>query len=186
MQRFAEHSGNPKFLSFFANSRVYKNHELKSKKTKEGPTAPTQRTEKNKTKKRERKKPLHHDIQNNCLITVFQLKLIHLPWQSYYKAFGPIDRFHKWRLINYSFVYVLIRTTILVLKEHFFCTLSVLTRLVSLISAKTIEYFFWPPFMQSVHKLPIKRILTLTRSRYLKFAREKRHTSLSSKTFYKF
>ena len=44
--------------------------------------------------------------------------------------------------------YVLIRLTSLVLKKHFFCILSVLTRLVGLISAKTIEYFFWQPFMQ--------------------------------------
>ena len=44
-----------------------------------------------------------------------------------------LDRFHKWRPINYSFVNVLIRPTSLVLKEHFFCVLSVLTRLVGLI-----------------------------------------------------
>ena len=53
-----------------------------------------------------------------------------------------IDRFHEWRPKNCSFVYVLIRPTSLVLKEHFFCILSVLTRLVGLISTKTIEYFF--------------------------------------------
>ena len=62
-----------------------------------------------------------------------------------------IDRFHKWRPINYSFVNVLIRPTILVLKERFFCILSVLSRLEGLISTKTTEYYFWPPFMQSVH-----------------------------------
>ena len=65
-----------------------------------------------------------------------------------------IDRFHKWRPINYSLVNVLIRPTSLVLKEHFFCILSVLSRLVGLvglISTKTIECYFWPPFMQSVH-----------------------------------
>ena len=49
---------------------------------------------------------------------------------------------HKWRPKKYSFVFVLIRPTSLVLKEHFFCILSVLTRLVSLISTKTKEYFF--------------------------------------------
>ena len=71
---------------------------------------------------------------------------------TFCKHFGTsIDRFHKGRPINYSFVNVLIRRTSLVLKEHFFCTLSVLTRLVGLSSTKTIEYFFWPPFMQSVH-----------------------------------
>ena len=59
-----------------------------------------------------------------------------------------IDRFHKWRPINYSFVYVLIRPTSLILKEHFFCTLSVLTRLVGLISTKTKGYFFRPSLMQ--------------------------------------
>ena len=60
-----------------------------------------------------------------------------------------IDRFHKWLPKKYSFVFVLIRKTSLVLKEHFFCILSVQTRLVRLISTKTTEYFFWPPFMQS-------------------------------------
>ena len=52
-----------------------------------------------------------------------------------------IDRMHKWRPTKYSFVFVLIRPTSLVLKEHFFCILSVLMRLVSLISTKTKEYF---------------------------------------------
>ena len=50
-----------------------------------------------------------------------------------------IARFHEWRPINYSFVYVLIRPTSIVQKEHFFCILSVLTSLVGL------------PFMQSVY-----------------------------------
>ena len=49
---------------------------------------------------------------------------------------------HKWLPTKYSFVFVLIRPTSLVLKEHFFCILSVLTRLVSLISKKTKEYLF--------------------------------------------
>ena len=40
------------------------------------------------------------------------------------------------------FVFVLVRKTSLVLKELFFCTSSVLTRLVRLISTKTKEYFF--------------------------------------------
>ena len=53
-----------------------------------------------------------------------------------------IHRMHKWRPTKYSFVFVLIRPTSLVLKEHFFCILSVLTRLVSLIRTKTKEYFF--------------------------------------------
>ena len=52
------------------------------------------------------------------------------------------DRMHEWLPTKYSFVFVLIRPTSLVLKEHFFCILSVLTRLVSLISTKTKEYFF--------------------------------------------
>ena len=47
-----------------------------------------------------------------------------------------IDRMHKWRPKKYSFVFVLIRPTSLVLKEHFFCILSMLTRLVRLISIK--------------------------------------------------
>ena len=52
------------------------------------------------------------------------------------------DRFHKWRPVYYSFVYVLIRPTSLVLKEYFFCIFCVLTRLVGLISTETIGYFF--------------------------------------------
>ena len=55
------------------------------------------------------------------------------------------NRFHKWRPINYSFVYVLIRPTSLVRREHFLCILSVLTRLVGLISTKKIGYFFGRP-----------------------------------------
>ena len=71
--------------------------------------------------------------------------------RSIWKNTRLIDRFYKWRQKNYSLVYVLIRPTSVVLKEHLFCMLSVLTRLVSLISTKTIEHFFWPPFMQSVY-----------------------------------
>ena len=55
--------------------------------------------------------------------------------------YSLIDRFHKWRPVYYSFVYVLIRPTSLVLKEHFFCIFCVLTRLVGLISTETIGYF---------------------------------------------
>ena len=53
-----------------------------------------------------------------------------------------IDRMHKWRPKKYSFVFVLIRPTSLVLKELFFCISSVPTRLVRLISTKTKEHFF--------------------------------------------
>ena len=45
---------------------------------------------------------------------------------------------------KYSFVFVLIRPTSLVLKVLFFCILSVLTRLVRLISTTTKEYSFGP------------------------------------------
>ena len=44
------------------------------------------------------------------------------------------DRMHKWRPKMYSFVYVLMRLTSLALKQHFFCILSIQTRLVRLIS----------------------------------------------------
>ena len=50
---------------------------------------------------------------------------------------GEIDRMHKLRPTKYSFAFVLIRPTSLFLKEHFFCILSVPTRIVSLISTKT-------------------------------------------------
>ena len=53
-----------------------------------------------------------------------------------------IDRMHKWRPKKYSFVYVRIRLTSLALKQHFFCILYMPTRLVSLISTSTKEYFF--------------------------------------------
>jgi len=52
---------------------------------------------------------------------------------------------------GYSVVFVLIRPTSLVLKQLFFCILSVLTRLVRLISTGAEECFFWPPFMHSVY-----------------------------------
>ena len=53
-----------------------------------------------------------------------------------------IDRLHKWRPKKYSFVFVVIKPTSLVLKELFFCILSVPMRLVTLISIKRKEYFF--------------------------------------------
>ena len=52
-----------------------------------------------------------------------------------------IDRMHKWWPKKYSLVYVLIRLTSLALKQHFFCILYMHTRLVSLISIYTKEYF---------------------------------------------
>ena len=62
-----------------------------------------------------------------------------------------VDRMHKWGQKN-SFVFVLIRPTSLILKEHFLlCILSMLTGLVSLIGTKTKEYFFWLPFVHSVY-----------------------------------
>ena len=63
---------------------------------------------------------------------------------------------------NDSFVSVLIRPTSLVLKEHFFCILSVLTKLVSLISTKTKEYFFG-------RHLCIRSIEFLGTIRYMEF-----------------
>ena len=53
-----------------------------------------------------------------------------------------IDRIHKWRAINHSFIYVLIRPTSLVVKEYLFCILPVLTILVALISTKTEQHSF--------------------------------------------
>ena len=51
----------------------------------------------------------------------------------------PIDLIHKWRLINYSFVFRLIILTSLTLKQKFFWILFVQTRLVRMISIKTKE-----------------------------------------------
>ena len=42
----------------------------------------------------------------------------------------------------YSFVYLLMRLTSLALERHFYCILSMQTRLVRLISAETKEYIF--------------------------------------------
>ena len=72
-------------------------------------------------------------------------------FEHFLKAWS-IDRLHKWRPKNYSFVFVLIKPTSLALKEHFFCILSVPTRLVSLIRINRKEYFFRAPFMQSVYE----------------------------------
>ena len=80
----------------------------------------------------------------------------------------PIDRFHNWWPINYCFVYVLIRPTSLILKEHFFCILSMLTRLVGLINTKTQKdpgYFFPLPFIlcnRSIGTSILYLVLTLS------------------------
>ena len=59
---------------------------------------------------------------------------------------------------------MLIRPTCLVLREHFFCILSVLTRLVGLISTNTIGYFFRPPFMQSVYTFANPTLMSIDSS----------------------
>ena len=51
----------------------------------------------------------------------------------------PIDLIHKWRLINYSFVFMLIILTSLTLKQKFFWILFVQTKLVRMISIKSKE-----------------------------------------------
>ena len=61
-----------------------------------------------------------------------------LLWEKKLQIQIHTDRFHKWRPIKNSFVNVLIKPISLVLKEHFFCILSMLTRLIGLISIKTI------------------------------------------------
>ena len=52
-----------------------------------------------------------------------------------------IDRMHKWWPKKNYFVYVLIRLTSLALKQHFFCILSMQTRLVRLISTQKKIFF---------------------------------------------
>ena len=66
------------------------------------------------------------------------------------------------------FVYVLIRPTSLVLKEHFFCILSVLTRLVRLISAKTIAFFLAVIYAIGlyIYQLTISSCVSVRMSRY--------------------
>ena len=86
-----------------------------------------------------------------CLLCVNQKNAWHMKtWRARMaKGFGPssqkwlaIDRLHKRWPKRYSFVFLLIRPTSLILKEHFFCILSVPTRLVNLISMKRKEYIF--------------------------------------------
>ena len=65
---------------------------------------------------------------------------------------------------KYSFVFVLIRPTNLVLKEHFFCILSVPTRLVSLISIKRKEYFFGCHLCnQSINEVGMSQVIHVKR-----------------------
>ena len=52
------------------------------------------------------------------------------------RRFQVIERIHKWLPRNYSFVFVLIILTSLTLTKKFFWILSVLTRLVRMISIK--------------------------------------------------
>ena len=62
---------------------------------------------------------------------------------------------HKWRPKKYSSVFVLISLTNLKIQKKS----SFRTRLVGLISAKTKEYFFWPPFILSVYRRSIQWLL---------------------------
>ena len=48
---------------------------------------------------------------------------------------------HKWRLNDYSFIWMLIRLASLIFVWKFFCIFRMLTRLVRLISTKIKEYF---------------------------------------------
>ena len=72
----------------------------------------------------------------------YQTSFLSPPWmkKSITEQLCPemhtIDRLHKWWPKKHSFVFVLITPTSLVLKELFFCILSVLMRLVTLISIK--------------------------------------------------
>ena len=54
---------------------------------------------------------------------------------------------------KYSFVFVLISLTSLVSTDMIQRKSSFRTRLVGLISTKTKQFFFWPPFMHSVNEL---------------------------------
>ena len=63
------------------------------------------------------------------------------------------DRMHKWRQKKYSFVFVLISLTSLVSTDIIQRKSSFRTRLVGLISTKTKQYCFWPPFMHLVNEL---------------------------------
>ena len=58
---------------------------------------------------------------------------------------------HKWGPKKCSFVFVLVSLTSLVSTDKIQKQSSFRTRLVGLISTKTKEYFFWPPFMHSVY-----------------------------------
>ena len=48
-------------------------------------------------------------------------------------------------------LFLLIRQSSLILKKHFFCILSLLTRPVGLIRTRAKNFFFWPSFMHLVY-----------------------------------
>ena len=62
-----------------------------------------------------------------------------------------IERMQKWRPKKYPFVFVLLSLTSFVSTDKIQKKSSFRKRLVGLISTKTKEYFFWPPFMHSVY-----------------------------------
>ena len=62
----------------------------------------------------------------------------HMIW-TYSTSTNRIHRMHKWRLNDYSFIWMLIRLTSLIFVWKFFCIFRMLTRLVRLISTKIKE-----------------------------------------------
>ena len=88
------------------------------------------------------KKFLHFKFLVQCSMNVHRQNIPRVYYSMEIRIFKGIDRMHKWRPKKHSFVFVLIRPVSLVLKEHFFCILSVITRLVSQNSTKTEEHFF--------------------------------------------
>ena len=62
-----------------------------------------------------------------------------LPLSVPYKITYTIHRMPKWRLNDYSFIWMLIRLTSLIFVWKFFCIFRMLTRLVRLISTKIKE-----------------------------------------------
>ena len=73
-------------------------------------------------RQRERHKRIGLTSRNNCCALAF-----------------CIHRMHKWRLNDYSFIWMLIRLTSLIFVWKFFCIFRMLTRLVRLISTKIKE-----------------------------------------------
>ena len=75
---------------------------------------------------------------------------IFIKWELYFS----IERIHKWRPGNYSFVFVLMFLTRLTLKQKSFRILFLRTRLVRLISIKARMVYLGTAITKGKHRFP--------------------------------